>query len=121
VFLRRSQNVLPPNFSVKLLIYQRLGAQIWMQTLELISFSGNPYLVCNLLCLWRFSSIFRRVSLACYTFVFWRLRASKKANFGCGQNLPFCQTKNDTFSIAGVVRARPLHNLQRTVAKFSLL
>jgi hypothetical protein len=61
-----------------------------MQALELISFSGNPHFVCNLICFWRFSFIFRRVSLACYAFVFWRLRARKKANFGCRQNLPFC-------------------------------
>ncbi len=38
VFLRRNQNVLPPNSSDKFLIYQRLGAQTCIQALELISF-----------------------------------------------------------------------------------
>jgi hypothetical protein len=42
VFLRRNQKFLPPSSFAKFLIYQRLGAQTWMQALELISFQGNP-------------------------------------------------------------------------------
>jgi len=36
--LRRNQKLLPPSPFVKFIVYQRLGAQTWMQALELIPF-----------------------------------------------------------------------------------
>ena len=58
-----------------------------MQALELISFSGNPYLVCNLICFWALSANAKarkiRLQRSCILAL---TEPAKRQNFGWGQN-----------------------------------
>jgi len=56
-----------------------------MQALELISFSGNPYLVCNLVCFWALSANAKTRKCRLLCFYILALREAR-AKFWCGQN-----------------------------------
>jgi hypothetical protein len=81
----------------------RLGAQTCIQALELISFSGNPYLVSNLICLLALSGNAKarkcRLQWSCIL----ALESQQKGKFGAGK---FAFLHNQTTKIHRIFKEK---------------